>query len=322
MEKNEQHGPCKLTGNAVFGSNHFKDLTHEEFKAKYLTGYTGPKTDELNDRHNKRKLRTSDKVNEMKKREYPTHENKAKPNDMLSSNGLHDPSDVKSHHISRHESVQERYLKHIENTPALSKTYYNYEEKQKEKACKCGTSYNSGGSSSSSSSSKSYYSSRGLGLFQRKSPLFGKTYYNSYEKQKLCGYTKTYYNSGSSSSSSSSLDCSAYRLEADTDYDQLSNHRTSSGSCSNWYDLSCWMQNFFSPIFLGSYKESLYSNYNYPSCKYDTSCIVIVTLYHRDSILYFVVMLVIKSNNIPNPDSTFYIILQKKQLLIGESWEQ
>ena len=38
----------------VFGSNHFKDLTPEEFKAKYLTGYNGPNTDELS----KRNLRT------------------------------------------------------------------------------------------------------------------------------------------------------------------------------------------------------------------------------------------------------------------------
>jgi hypothetical protein len=44
--KNERHGPCKLTGKNVFGSNHLKDLTHEEFKARYLTGYTGPRADE------------------------------------------------------------------------------------------------------------------------------------------------------------------------------------------------------------------------------------------------------------------------------------
>ena len=47
IKKNQRHGPCKLTNKPVFGSNMFKDLSTEEFKAKYLTGYNGPKTDEL-----------------------------------------------------------------------------------------------------------------------------------------------------------------------------------------------------------------------------------------------------------------------------------
>jgi hypothetical protein len=46
VEKNERHGPCKLTKQPVFGSNHFKDLTREEFKSMYLTGYTGPTKDQ------------------------------------------------------------------------------------------------------------------------------------------------------------------------------------------------------------------------------------------------------------------------------------
>jgi C1A family cysteine protease len=45
--KNERHGPCKMTKQPVFGSNLFKDLTPEEFQSRYLTGYHGPKTDEL-----------------------------------------------------------------------------------------------------------------------------------------------------------------------------------------------------------------------------------------------------------------------------------
>ena len=47
IEKNERHGPCKLTGQPVFGSTPFKDLTTEEFKSQYLTGYRGPHTDQL-----------------------------------------------------------------------------------------------------------------------------------------------------------------------------------------------------------------------------------------------------------------------------------
>lgn len=44
-EKNRRHGPCKLTKQPVFGSNRFQDLTHEEFKEQFLTGYTGPTAD-------------------------------------------------------------------------------------------------------------------------------------------------------------------------------------------------------------------------------------------------------------------------------------
>jgi hypothetical protein len=50
MEKNQLHGPCRLTKQPVFGSNHFKDLSPDEFKAKYLTGYNPPRQDELDRR--------------------------------------------------------------------------------------------------------------------------------------------------------------------------------------------------------------------------------------------------------------------------------
>ena len=50
-EKNERHGPCKMTKEPVFGSNMFKDLTTQEFQSRYLTGYKGPKTDELHHHH-------------------------------------------------------------------------------------------------------------------------------------------------------------------------------------------------------------------------------------------------------------------------------
>lgn len=45
-EKNERHGPCKLTGKAVFGHNLFSDLDPEEFQDRYLTGYRGPRIDD------------------------------------------------------------------------------------------------------------------------------------------------------------------------------------------------------------------------------------------------------------------------------------
>jgi len=34
--KNKRHGPCKLTGKTVFGSNHFQDLDPTEFRDQYL----------------------------------------------------------------------------------------------------------------------------------------------------------------------------------------------------------------------------------------------------------------------------------------------
>ena len=34
--KNERHGPCRMTGKTVFGSNHFQDLTTDEFREQYL----------------------------------------------------------------------------------------------------------------------------------------------------------------------------------------------------------------------------------------------------------------------------------------------
>jgi hypothetical protein len=39
IEKNERHGPCALTGQNVFGSSHFQDMTSEEFKSQYLNAY-------------------------------------------------------------------------------------------------------------------------------------------------------------------------------------------------------------------------------------------------------------------------------------------
>ena len=36
-----------MTKQPVFRSNHLKDLSPEEFKSKFLTGYKGPKTDDI-----------------------------------------------------------------------------------------------------------------------------------------------------------------------------------------------------------------------------------------------------------------------------------
>eukprot|EP00579_Thalassiosira_antarctica_P009558 CAMPEP_0201910366 /NCGR_PEP_ID=MMETSP0903-20130614/1764_1 /ASSEMBLY_ACC=CAM_ASM_000552 /TAXON_ID=420261 /ORGANISM="Thalassiosira antarctica, Strain CCMP982" /LENGTH=1191 /DNA_ID=CAMNT_0048444987 /DNA_START=94 /DNA_END=3669 /DNA_ORIENTATION=- len=42
-EKNQKHGPCRMTGKAVFGHNMFSDLDPEEFQSRFLTGYRGPR---------------------------------------------------------------------------------------------------------------------------------------------------------------------------------------------------------------------------------------------------------------------------------------
>lgn len=39
MEKNERHGPCRLTKQPVFGDNHLKDLTEQEFRDRFLNAH-------------------------------------------------------------------------------------------------------------------------------------------------------------------------------------------------------------------------------------------------------------------------------------------
>jgi hypothetical protein len=89
IEKNDKHGPCKLTKQHVFGSNHFKDLTPEEFQAKYLTGYKGAYTDDLE----RRRLELPEEILQLRK----------------------DSGIVLNHNIHKvqfHESVKQRMLMH------------------------------------------------------------------------------------------------------------------------------------------------------------------------------------------------------------------
>lgn len=136
IEKNKRHGPCKMTKQPVFGSNHLKDLSPEEFKAGYLTGYGGPTTDKLGGR---RRLRSD-------QRAAPRH-SRAPQTDIVSSDGTQDPRT-----ISRHDSVQERYLKHLQEAPLLHKTYYNSNRSAKNLNCYYSKTYHGGSSNSGSSS--------------------------------------------------------------------------------------------------------------------------------------------------------------------------
>jgi len=89
IEKNQRHGPCKLTQQHVFGSNHFKDLAPEEFKAKFLTGYKGAFTDEL----------------ERRQKEQPPELRK-----LRKDSGI--VLDPKIHKVKMHDSVKKRHLMH------------------------------------------------------------------------------------------------------------------------------------------------------------------------------------------------------------------
>jgi C1A family cysteine protease len=43
QKKNKIHGPCRMSGRAVFGHGPFSDLSPDEFREKYLTGYHRPR---------------------------------------------------------------------------------------------------------------------------------------------------------------------------------------------------------------------------------------------------------------------------------------
>jgi hypothetical protein len=43
QRRNQEHGPCRLTSQPVFGTNHLSDLTEQEFRERYLSGYGAPR---------------------------------------------------------------------------------------------------------------------------------------------------------------------------------------------------------------------------------------------------------------------------------------
>jgi len=94
-----------MTGKAVFGDNHFKDLTKEEFAQKYLTGYTGPRAEEVP----KHRLHRTDEAMERKLREEIK-----KSRSSSSMVGRRRKSVRPSfHRVKRHPSVQKRYLEFV-----------------------------------------------------------------------------------------------------------------------------------------------------------------------------------------------------------------
>lgn len=110
IEKNEKHGPCKLTSKQVFGDNHFKDLTSEEWQARYLTGYGGPRTDKLPKQHRDRR-RIDEAVPRDRRRTSTAAaaEPVGEYQKRSTADAFHDPLTA----ADRHPSVQSRYEEHI-----------------------------------------------------------------------------------------------------------------------------------------------------------------------------------------------------------------
>jgi hypothetical protein len=117
-EKNRRHGPCKLTGQAVFGSNHFQDLSDEEFYQKHLTGYTATvlpssQNDNTNNYGNKIHDDVTMKPNPYTNVQYLRSTttinndiNKQQPREQLLP--LRDPI----HGVTRHPTIQEKFVHH------------------------------------------------------------------------------------------------------------------------------------------------------------------------------------------------------------------
>jgi hypothetical protein len=114
-EKNQNHGPCKMTGKAVFGHNLFSDLEPEEFQEQFLTGYRGPQVDEHKDRS--------------------SFVENASPRGVVrryKSEEMEPP-----HSVSVHSSIQRKLDEHIEqdasahgaNYDDFKSKYYQYKKK-------------------------------------------------------------------------------------------------------------------------------------------------------------------------------------------------
>jgi hypothetical protein len=89
IEKNEIHGPCRLTKQPVFGTNHFKDLSPDEVKAKFLTGYNPPRQEELDER-----------------------ERQLNPQKRKLGSACHSDKTLKPgfHRVKMHDSLKQRFL--------------------------------------------------------------------------------------------------------------------------------------------------------------------------------------------------------------------
>ncbi|KAL7540592.1 hypothetical protein ACHAXR_010233 [Thalassiosira sp. AJA248-18] len=97
-EKNQKHGPCRMTGKAVFGHNLFSDLEPEEFQGKFLTGYKGPRGD-----HNKKK-------NHKNKKGGGSHSHAYFRESRRKTTGERPPPPATS--VKRHPTIQRKLEEH------------------------------------------------------------------------------------------------------------------------------------------------------------------------------------------------------------------
>lgn len=128
IELNERHGPCQLSGKKVFGDNHLKDLTREEFKAKYLTGYTGPRAEHVP----KERLIRTDQAIKKKKLLDSVNDHKNKKGDRIGG-GRRQTSSLKTSATTtaeeqRHPTIQERYLEFVPVAADADGSRHHYEE--------------------------------------------------------------------------------------------------------------------------------------------------------------------------------------------------
>jgi len=97
QEKNQKHGPCRMTGKAVFGHNMFSDLDPEEFQSKFLTGYRGPQAGMHNHNHHGHKEKGDN--SHFRETSYVSHRK------MTAANEPPPP-------VKRHPSIQRKLEEH------------------------------------------------------------------------------------------------------------------------------------------------------------------------------------------------------------------
>lgn len=110
LQKNQQHGPCKLTGKPVFGSNHFKDLTPEEFQDLYLNSKKPRPREE--ERQQQQQQRRATATASVLKPPPPVQRQEQQQQDVENHNELTAEESMPTqpiHHPEVHRRIQERW---------------------------------------------------------------------------------------------------------------------------------------------------------------------------------------------------------------------
>jgi len=183
IEKNKQHGPCKLTKQDVFGDNHFKDLTTEEFKERYLTGYKGPHAEEFeeapilgaNNRYVRRNINNEKEIDVEQHESHP-HRTMKRMEGTLDPLRTGDPRTA----LEKHPEIQDRFLKRWDQAPMpLGKTYIkNWNERKEECGNERGKTYVKRDRQSSSSSSQQSTEKKCSNSYYLSNPMYQSSSYS------------------------------------------------------------------------------------------------------------------------------------------------